>query len=385
MKPVLSRRSGFIVMSFIKALFKFFVFSSLLMAVVIGSMAVYMKLYGNAQIKKALSDLAGVQVEFKSVALNLNKAAASFRGFTIANQIGFDNNIFNADTLAIAINREKLEKEKMVVFDSVYVKGAKLYIIRNSAGALNVSLPNINTAMLKEPLFSFENLAYAAESGSKNPFYDLLKNLRNIKVEDSSIVFEDRFKMVKPYKIWCDRLSAEIVSNETAAGYLATTVAMNLILPQSQGGNGWLSMKGSMAVYPDVTNMELTAETGNIELPIFMPYFERNTPFYFRSGRFSSKTDFSMDSGNIDSLTTMYISNMNLRINPYDPKAQFLQVSIKRLAPYLLSGNDSVFDFVIKGNASKPQFGVGPKVKFAIGMVAMEEVVKAVQQIQAMQ
>ena len=121
-------------MKLLKALFKLFIFSSLLMAVVIGSMAVYMRLYGNAQIKKALSELAGSQVEFKSVTINLNKAAASFRGLTIANQIGFDSNVFNADTFTIAVNREKLEKEKTAVFDSVYAKGAKLtlYVIQQA-------------------------------------------------------------------------------------------------------------------------------------------------------------------------------------------------------------------------------------------------------------
>jgi len=372
-------------MKFLKALARFFIFSSLLMAIIIGSIAIYMNLYGSAQIKKAFSELAGARVEFRSVALNLNKAAASFRGITIASQVGFDSNVFNADTLTVAINKEKLEKEKKVVFDSVYANGAKLYIIRNSAGVLNISLPNINTAKLKEPVPGQENLAYAAEPGSKNPLYDLLKNLRNVRIDDSSIVFEDHFKMEKSYKIWCDKLSAEIISRDTGSGYLATTVVMNLTIPQVREGNGWLGMKASMAVYPLVTDMELTAETNNIELPIFTPYLQRNAPFYFRSGRFSSKTDFRAHAGDIDSLTTMYISNMNLRVNPYDSNAQFLHVSINRLAPYLLSGNEIVFDFVIKGNVSNPQFGIGPKVKYALGMVAMEEVAKVIQQIQNLQ
>lgn len=372
-------------MKILRALIKLFVFSSLLMAIIIGSIAVYMNLYGSSHLKKALSELSGAEVEFRSVALDLNKLAASFRGLTIANQIGFEKNILNADTLMVSLNKEKLEKERKLVFDSIYIKGAKLYIIRNSAGIFNISVPNMDTAMLGESLFGSGNLAYAAETGSNNPFYDLLKNLRHIRVEDSSILFEDSFKMAKPYKMWCDKLSAEVISNEAGSGHLATTVVMSLVLPQSRGGNGWLGMKASMAVYPDGTNMEMTAETGNIELPIFMPYFERNTPFYFRSGRFRSKTNFRLRGGNIDSLTTLYISNMNLRINPHDPSAQFLNVSINRLEPYLLYGDDNVFDFVITGNISEPQFGVGPKVKLAIEMATMGELAKAIQQIRKMQ
>lgn len=371
-------------MRFLKIVFKIFIVSAILAAVSIGSIAVYMRFYGAAHMKKALSELVGAQVEFKSVALNLNKAAASFRGITIANQLGFEKNVFNADTLTVGLNKEKLEKERKAVFDSIFLKGAKLYVIRNPAGVLNISLPNVKTAMLNEPLLSLESVAHAEEAGSKNPFYDLLKNIRNIRIEDSSIAFEDHFKMTKPYTIWCDKISAEIISRETNTGYLATTLVGNLILPQMQGGNGWAGVKASMAVYPDVTNIELTAETRNIDLSIFLPYFQRNTPFYFRSGRFSSRTDFRMHGGSIDSLTTMNIYNMNLKINPYDPNAQFLHVSINRLAPYLMSGNNIVFDFVMKGDIRNPQFGVGPKVKYAIGMVAMEEVAKVIGQIQSM-
>ncbi|MBN2453885.1 MAG: DUF748 domain-containing protein [Candidatus Omnitrophica bacterium] len=372
-------------MKFLKVIFKLFVLSSLLMAVIIGSLAVYMKLYGNAHLKKAFSELAGAHVDFKSVALNMNKIAASFRGFTIADQIGFEGNVFSADTLTIAINKEKLEKEKKLVFDSIYIKGAKLYIIRGADGVLNISLPNIKTAMLDEPFFASGGLAYAAEAGSKNPFYDLFRAVKKIRIDDSSVNFEDRFKMASPYKLWCDKLTAEIVSNDTGAGYVSTTILMNLTVPQSRGGNGWLGIKGNIAVYPETANMELKAETGNIELAIFMPYFQRNTPFYFRSGRFNSKTDFRMHGGIVDSLTTMNIANMNLRINPHDPNAQFLNVSINRLAPYLMSGNSIVFDFVINGPVSRPQLGVGPKVKLAIGMVAMEEVAKAIQTIRSME
>jgi hypothetical protein len=239
----------------------------------------------------------------------------------------------------------------------------------------------MKTAALDGSAFWPAAYAYAADAPAANPFYDVLKSLRGIRIEDSTIAFEDHFMMASPYRMWCDRLNAEIVSSESS-GYVSTGIRANCRVPQSRGGDGWIQMRGGMAVYPEITNMEVTAETGNVDLTIFMPYFQRNTPFYFRSGRFNSKTDFKMHGGTVDSLTTMYITGMGLRINPYAPNAQFLQVSINRLAPYLMSGNNIVFDFTMKGNLSRPQFGVGPKVKYAIGMVAMEEVAKAIQTIQ---
>jgi hypothetical protein len=371
-------------MKILKTILKLFAASVVLTAVVIGAIAVYMHFYGNSLVRKALGELTGSQVQFKSVALNLGRAAASFRGVTVAGQIGFGKNVFDADTLTIGLNRERLEKEKKIVFDSVYMKGAKLRIIRNRAGVLNISLPNVNTARLREPVFGSGAIAYADETAAKNPLYDLFNGIRHVRIEDSSVSFEDSYGMDKPYSIWCDKLYAEITSRQTGAGYLSVAAVSSLVVPQSRKGNGWFGMKASMAVYPDVTDVEMTAETGNIELAIFMPYFKRNTPFYFRSGRFNSKTDFRMHRRQIDSLTTMQIDDMSLRINPYDPNAEFLNVSIDRLAPYLMSGNNIAFDFVVTGPISNPHVGVGPKVKFAIGMAAMEGVARAMGQIQRM-
>jgi len=191
--------------------------------------------------------------------------------------------------------------------------------------------------------------------------------------------------MEQPYKIWCDRFYAEVKSTDTGAGYFSTGIRANFRLPQKRYGDGWFGMKANLAVYPDKTNMELQAGTGNIDLLVFLPYFQRNTPFYFRSGRFGSQTDLRLHDGVVDSLTTMFLSDLRFMINPHDQNAQFLQVSINRLAPYLGSGDTLVFDFVMKGDVRRPEFGVGPKVKYAVGMVVMEEVGKAIQQIQQLQ
>lgn len=372
-------------MKSLKILLKVFVSGSILAAIIIGSIAVYMNLYGNAHIKKALSELAGAKVDFSGIAINLSNQAASFKGFSVASEIGFDKNIFAADTFTVVINKEKLEKEKRIVFDRVYVKGADLYIIRNSNGRLNMALPKITAAKLTRPVFDPEDVAYADDIPAKNGLYEILKVFGNIRVEDSVITFEDHFKTSTPYKIWCESFFMDIVSNDTGQGYLSTTLVTRGRIPQRQGGDGWFAMKASIAIYPDKTNMELTAETGNVDMMVFLPYFQRSTPFFFRSGRFNSRTNFRMHDGWIDSLTTMQFRNLNLVINAYAPNAQFMSVSINRLAPYLMSGGNLVFDFVLKGDARNPQFDVGPRVKYAIGMVTMEEVAKVVQQIQMLQ
>lgn len=352
------------------------------MALVIGALALYMKVHGASYIKTALSELTGAQVDFKSIAINVDKQAASFKGFSVLSQVGFDKNIFDADIFTVTFNKEMLQSQKKLVFDSVYIKGANLNIIRNSRGKFNIAIPEIDTAWLSEPVYVFESLAYAVSQESNNPLYDILKTIKNIRVEKSIVTFEDYYRMSKPYKLWCDNLFIDISSSMTGSGYISTSLKTSFRFPQRQYGDGWFALKGGLAVYPKNTNMESNVQTSNIDLRLFQPYFSRNTPFYFNSGRFSSNTDFRMHGGQIDSLTTMYVDNLNLRINPHAPNAAFLNVSINRLAPYLRSGPGIVFDFVIKGSANRPKFGVGPKVKLAISMVVMEEVGKAIAQMQ---
>jgi hypothetical protein len=237
-------------------------------------------------------------------------------------------------------------------------------------------------ARLDEPAFGLESVAHAAEAPAAG-LYELLKNVRSVRIEESSVTFEDNYRMSRPYRIWCDNLYADISARDSGAGYISVGMTVGLRLPQKQGGAGWLGAKGGVAVYPDNMNMEVVIESGNVDLRLFEPYFQMYTPFRFQSGRFSSKTDFRMHGGAVNSLTTMYFNNLALMINAYAPNAQFLNVSINRLAPYLRSGSSLVFDFTMSGDARNPEFGVGPRVKTAISMVVMEEVGKAV--IQQMQ
>lgn len=362
-----------------RTLFKILAVCALLMAAMIGALALYMRLYGNEHIKQALGELVGARVNFTSTAINLEKQAASFKDFSITTEIGIEKQIFSADTFIIYLDKEMLRNEKAVVIDRVSIKGAKLFIARDERGTFRLILPRIDRPSPDQPLLATDSAtAGTSREGQKNALYAILSLVRSIQIEDSTISFEDRFGMREPYTVWCDSFFADLTSRDTGAGYLQAALTAKCRLPQKRYGDGWFGVKASLAAYPDKTNMELTASAGNIDVMVFLPYVSRNTPFNFRSGRFGSKTDFRLHNGIVDSLTTMSFDDVRLTINPYAPNAQFMNVSINRLVPYLTSSGNIIFDFVLKGDARKPEIGVGPRVKYAIGMVVMEEVGKAV-------
>jgi len=127
--------------------------------------------------------------------------------------------------------------------------------------------------------------------------------------------------------------------------------------------------------------MNTTLDTSNVDLMQFLPYFESYTPFSFREGLFSSHTTFEMHNNMISSPTTMVFHKLSLLVGPGMENAQFFTTSVNKLVPYLTSGSgEIVFDFIINGPVQSPQANLGPRVKQAVGMAAMEELGRMLQQ-----
>ena len=90
-----------------------------------------------------------------------------------------------------------------------------------------------------------------------------------------------------------------------------------------------------------------------------------------------------IENGTVDALTTMTFTNLMLLVNPKKENAQFLETTVNKLVPYLMSGKgEIIFDFVINGPIDNPRVGMGPKVKYAVGMVAVDEFAEIMKQLQ---
>jgi len=360
-----------------------FVIGVTVFAIIIGSMVVYMKLYGNAIVEKSLSAMLGSQVKFRSASINLEKGSVNFNGFSIVSEVDLTSEAFNAEKVTVFLNKEKFDKEKRIVLDELYVKKATLTVERKKSGALILGAARARDAG------GHDGIAYAEEAPG-SAFYNFAKGMRKVTIEDSIVNFKDGLVTLyqKPYGIYCDRLNVNIVSQQVPdpAGSIPVTMTVSFRIPTVETGNGTFALAANMAVYPDRTDMEATLDTRQVNLMLFLPYLTRSTPFLFYEGFFNSHTDFRMHQRTIDSLTTIIFQRLRVAIKPGMDNGQFLAASVNQLAKYLTSsGGEVVFDFVIQGPAHKPALGLGPKVKFAIGMVVIEEVAKMMQQIQQMQ
>ena len=185
-----------------------------------------------------------------------------------------------------------------------------------------------------------------------------------------------------PFEITCDDFDVTITSNpeeESVRNAIPMMWAIAFAIP-SEGGRGKIVLHADAWVLKNRVDIDAKIYAEHIDLMQFLPYFNSYTPFSFREGVFSSTTELKVTDNTVDSLTTMIFHRLKFLIDRGMENAQFLETSVNKLAPYLMSGKgEIVFDFVIKGPLGDLRTGVGPRVKFAIGLAVMDEVGKALQ------
>jgi len=304
-----------------------------------------------------------------------------FNKFRIPSKPGFENkNLFRADKLTVVLDKEKFRKERKVIFESITVANALLHVERNKKGALNIAYDNTGRRRHRA------GVAYAAIPITRSKaalLYKFTKGVKKLIIRDSIIEFTDYHIYGVPYTLACHNFNLTLESGEMPDSMsLSGTLAFSI--PASRyTAEGKVLAKISMAVYERMVNMDIIVDTQYIDVMQFQPYFEQYTPFYFKEGLFSSTTKFEIHENAIRSLTTMAFHRLQLWLKPGMQNTQFLNESVNKLVPYLTSGKgDIIFDFTIGGSPRDSKFGLGPKVKRAIAMVAVQEVGKVLQQLQ---
>jgi hypothetical protein len=367
-------------MSITKFLLISFVVCIVVVAIAFAGVAFYVAFFGKGTIEQMISKALGSQVKFQGMSFNLNKGLVNFTGFTVLNKIEFEENIFKADKFVVSINKERFEKDKTLIMEEIFIEKGVLTIERNRAGTFNIA------SIGDEESPWHEAVAYAAETASNIRLYDFVSTCKKITITDSTLNFKDYHISRQPFFFFFDNMNLEFSSSPVRPGNVGANCRLNMRVPMQSGRHGSVSLQLAMSIYPERADMEGNLSTKDINLMLFNAYFDRYTPFSFNNGLFNSTTQFRMHNNIIDSPTTMVFRGLKLYIKPGMEKAQFLQTAVNKLAPYLMSQQgDLYFDFVIKGPVEKPQAGLGPKVKFAIGMVALEELSKAMQQLQQLQ
>ncbi|MBN3038461.1 MAG: DUF748 domain-containing protein [Candidatus Omnitrophica bacterium] len=362
----------------LKGFLKFILGFLVVIFVLVATASLFLNIYGKQALADTLSNMVGSQVQFESVGLNLGQPGFKFKGFKVASKIDFEENAIDAEKFTIILDEAKLKKEKKFAIKEIIIEKGTLNLIRDKNGIFSVS------RIEPGKIHNGRGLAYAAVTDEESGFYKLVNLLKKMTLKDLQVRLKDHYVASVPLEIIFDDFDLNLTClPQTEYGFVPLICTGSADILNAKYGNGKASLKSNISVLKHSFNTETTLQTNNIDLTQFLPYFEKSTPFKFSEGLFSSTTQFNMHNSQIDSLTTIVFQKLNLMVDPGKENAKFLEASVNRLAPYLMSGEGNInFDFIISGAADNPEIGLGPKVKFAIGRVAIEELSNFIQQLQ---
>ena len=363
----------------------FIIFAVIIIAIIIIAIFLYFKFYGKNIFEAKLSEILGRPIRFAKFTLDLEKYTVRFEDFRVPNRRGFKGkDLFNAAKVIVILDKERFNKDKEIAFDHITIERGTLHAERNRGGAINLAGVRCGSGMTSAA--AADVMAYAQEPPTA-PLYTFAKSVKALTIKDSSIELKDYGIFGVPFGITFDSFNADVRRGEgERAGFIPIECTASFTIPSGQYRDGQVILKTHIDTYQYIADIAMALKTQNIDLMQFYPYLEEYTPFSVRQGVFSSETTFDLENNMIDSLTTMVFHGLRLGIDPGKENAEFLRTSVTKLAPYLTSRSGGlVFDFTIRGPRDNPQMGVGPQVRKAVGMAAMQEFGNVLQGLQGLQ
>lgn len=267
-----------------------------------------------------------------------------------------------------------------------YVKNPVLTIERRSDGRVNIiemqksiEAKGARDAGAQTSKNISGNQAEGRMIGGKK-ISDILKIPQSIPVKNGKLIFIDMLAAAKPNTVTLENIEADI-GLKFDDSYIK-------VLRLSSSGRGNINGNSDEVmgwnISLDATAPRLTMsnrfEASNVEMVRFQPYYDKYSPFIFKSGRFSGTLIFDFDNGNIGSTNEIRLSDLRFMIKPGYENALFWETTVPDLVKYFSSASgDIIFDFKIKGDMSDPKFYLGPISKQALTSMAIDKVSAAIE------
>ncbi|MDD5440155.1 MAG: hypothetical protein PHS37_08220 [Candidatus Omnitrophica bacterium] len=367
-------------MKIVSPLIQFLLVIAIIGALTVAGIFAYMSTFGKGMIERALSDILGSGIKFKTVSLDIGKSAVRFKGLTIANEIGLEPNMFNAETFTVRLNKAALEKQKKIAIDEIVIDRASLNIERRPDGKIRLMyvVPERNSAAMD-----------SQTTEERSGFYDLMRAVRKISIKNSVVRFWDRMVSVEPFLVMGEDVALEITADPdigNQSGYVQVHIVSSFNIYNRPYVPGLVRINADLKVYQPFCEATFGMSASNIDITHIKPYLDIYTPFIFTKGIFDADMKANINSTAVDSLTTIYFHSVRVSVNPAKQDSEFLRTSVNKLIPYLTSNQgEIIFDFVVSGPLKGPSVSMGPKLKEAAGMAVMGEVGRYIQNMQNMQ
>jgi len=202
-------------------------------------------------------------------------------------------------------------------------------------------------------------------------------------IKSGKIMFTDRFQLPRPNVITFENVdsSVSIKLNE----YYSQVLSVSSKGECDVNGDRRQAVSWTISWNPTTPRLTMANnfEVSGVDMLSFTPYYDRYSPFVFRTGRFSGTLIFDFDNGNIGSSNEVRLSDIKFVVKPGYENAQFWETTVPDLVKYFSSPyGEIVFDFKIKGDMDRPDFYLGPKSKAALIYMAVDKISAAIEKAQ---
>jgi hypothetical protein len=360
-------------------------FLALVCALILGGALLYMYRYEIFQYsaETVLLRMLPAYLKIDGAQFNLQGNEAHVRNARILNPPGFsDNPILSIESIYCKyVQRGKNLLDGIEITELRATKPV-VRIERLSDGRMNVvEMKNLFTSPQKikgeEP--ARKGIPkILGPLGSKKPS-ELLKLPDTMRLEEGRVVFVDHAISAQPRVLTFDRICSDVSLklNEDYSKVLYLTSSGSGILNERPDETlSWI-----IALDPKTPKLTMANRftVRRVDILPFQPYFSGYSPYVVKSGRFSGDLVFDFDNGNIGSMNTVWLEELDFQVKPGYENAQFLQTTVPALTNYLNSlapGTGAiVFDFKLKGPMSKPNFYPGPIIKQTLASIAVDKTV----------
>ncbi|MBN1527315.1 MAG: DUF748 domain-containing protein [Candidatus Omnitrophica bacterium] len=200
-------------------------------------------------------------------------------------------------------------------------------------------------------------------------------------IKKGKIAFIDNLQLAKPHRITLEKVDATVTAKFDSASEKVVNISST-----GQGdvnGAPFQVLRWVVAFHPETPKLTMSnrLEASDVDILPFEPYYDRYSPFVFRSGKFSGTLVFDFDNGNIGSTNEVRLSKLEFDVKKDFENAQLWEASTQDLVKYFSSSfGDIVFDFKIKGDIEKPRFYLGPISKKALTSMTIDKISEAIQE-----
>lgn len=338
-------------------------------------------------IRKHLPSYARVD----AIKFDFGKGEARIDGFKILNPPGFSDEYFlEIEKMTCHYNlRGKKLTDGFEIRDPVLFKMV-LNIERLGDGKLNLiamqsSLEKemrVPVAPAKPAIVTSPRDIQSQASGNKM-ISSIVKLPETFAIKSGSIVFTDRFMLSRPNVITFENVESDV--SIKLDEYYSKVLAVSSTGSGNVNGDRYQVVSWTTAWNPTTPRLTMgnNFEVSGVDMLPFQPYYDRYSPFVFKTGRFSGTLIFDFDNGNIGSSNEVRLSDIKFFVKPGYENAQFWQTTVPDLAKYFSSPyGEIVFDFKMKGDMDDPDFYLGPKSKSALIYMVVDKASDAIQKAQ---